>query len=113
MRTAGPGGDHSYVKKGGGRWVIGNLTARARANDEHALNPYASLAMFGKLPGVRRVSPGHYSVTGPFAKISPFVRYEFGLPANAFAGSGRSASNVFAATGTFAHYNKPVTITSP
>jgi hypothetical protein len=27
--------------------------------------------------------------------------------------SGRSASNVFAATETFAHYNKPVTITAP
>jgi hypothetical protein len=129
-------GNHTYLKKGSGRWVVGNLTAKARVNDEHALNPYASLAMFGKLPGVRRVSPGHYSVTGPFAKISPFVRYEFGLAANAFAGtgtktltvtvvldsggrpiritaSGRSASNVFAATETFAHYNKPVTITAP
>jgi hypothetical protein len=27
--------------------------------------------------------------------------------------SGRSASNVFAATETFAHYNKPVTIIAP
>jgi hypothetical protein len=27
--------------------------------------------------------------------------------------SGRSASNVFTATETFAHYNKPVTITAP
>lgn len=45
--------------------------------------------MFSKLPRVRRVSPGHYSVTGPLAKISPFVRHEF------------------------SHYNKPVTITAP
>jgi len=30
-----------------------------------------------------------------------------------FTASGRSASNVFAATETFAHYNKPVTITAP
>ena len=60
-------------------------------------------------------------MTGPFAKISPFVRYEFGLASNAFAGtgtktltvtavldsggrpvkftaSGRSANNVFTAT---------------
>jgi hypothetical protein len=44
------------------------------------------------VPGVRRASPGHYSVTGPYAKISPFVR---------------------TATGTFAHYNKPVTIAAP
>jgi hypothetical protein len=66
--------------------------------------------MSGKLPGVRRVSPGHYSVTGPFAKISPFVRYEFGLAANAFAGTGTKALTV---TKTFAHYNKPVTIAAP
>jgi hypothetical protein len=75
-------------------------------------------------------------VTGPFAKISPFVRYKFQLAADAFAGtgtktltvtmtldsggrpvkitaSGRSASNVFTAAGTFGHYNKPVTITAP
>jgi hypothetical protein len=49
-------------------------------------------------------------VTGPFAKISLFVRYEFGLAANAFAGTGTRA---LTATGTFAHYNKPVTITAP
>jgi hypothetical protein len=30
-----------------------------------------------------------------------------------FTANGRSASNVFAATETFAHYNKPVTITAP
>jgi hypothetical protein len=129
-------GNHTYLKQGSGRWVVGNLTAKARANDERLLNPYVSLAMFSKLPGVRRVSPGHYSVTGPFAKISPFVRYEFSLVSTAFAGtgtktltvtavldsggrpvkftaSGRSANNVFAATETFAHYNKPVTITAP
>jgi len=35
-----------------------------------------------------------------------------GRPAE-FTASGRSASNVFAATETFAHYNKPVTITAP
>lgn len=75
-------------------------------------------------------------MTGPFAKISPFVRYEFDLASGAFAGtgtktltvtmvldaggrpvkitaSGRSASNVFTATETFGHYNKPVTITAP
>jgi hypothetical protein len=66
-------------KQGSGRGEGGPLTARARAGDERALNPGVSLGMFGKLPGVHRVSPGHYSVTGPFAKISPFVRYEFGL----------------------------------
>ena len=27
--------------------------------------------------------------------------------------SGRSANNVFSATETFAHYNKPVTISAP
>ncbi len=129
-------GNHTYVKQGGGHWVVGTLTAKARASYEQLLNPYVSLAMFSKLPGVRRVSPGHYSVTGPLAKISLFVRYEFSLSANPFAGtgtktltvtvvldsggrpveitaSGRSASNVFAATETFAHYNKPVTITAP
>jgi hypothetical protein len=129
-------GNHTYTKAGNGRWVTGPLTAKARASDERAADPYVSLARFGKLPGVRRVSAGRYTVTGPFAKISPFVRYEFGLAANAFAGtgtktltvavtldsggrpvkitaSGRSASNVFAATETFAHYNKPVTITAP
>jgi hypothetical protein len=129
-------GNHTYVKQGSGRWVVGPLTTKARAHDERALNPNVSLGMFGKLPGVHRVSPGHYSVTGPFAKISPFVRYEFGLAANAFAGtgtkkltvtavldsggrpvkftaSGRSANNVFTATETFSHYNKPVTITAP
>jgi len=42
------------------------------------------------VPGVRRVSPA--------VKITA---------------SGRSASNVFAATETFGHYNKPVTITAP
>ena len=129
-------GNHTYLKKGSGRWVVGNLTAKARATDEQALNPYVTLAHFDKLPGIRRVSPGHYSVTGPFAKISPFVLYEFGLASDAFKGSGtktlavtmvldsggrpvritasgRSANNVFAATETFAHYNKPVTITAP
>ena len=129
-------GNHTYTKANNGRWVTGTLSAKALASDERAANPYVSLALFGRLPGVRRVSPGHYSVTGPFAKISPFVRYEFGLASNAFAGtgtktltvtavldsggrpvaftaSGRSANNVFAATETFSHYNKPVTITAP
>jgi hypothetical protein len=129
-------GNHTYTKANNGRWVTGTLSAKALASDERAADPYVSLALFGKLPGVRRVSPGHYSVTGPFAKISPFVRYEFGLASNAFAGtgtktltvtavldsggrpvkftaSGRSANNVFTATETFSHYNKPVTITAP
>jgi len=129
-------GNHTYVKNGSGRWVTGTLSAKARASDARALDPYVSLALFDQLPGVRRVSPGHYGVTGPFAKISRFVRYEFGLASDAFAGtgtktltvtvvldtggrpvkitaSGRSATNVFAATETFAHYNKPVTITAP
>jgi len=129
-------GNHTYTKKGSGRWVTGALSAKARAADERALNPYVSLARFDKLPGVRRVSPGHYRVTGPFAKLSPFVRYEWSLAADAFAGtgtttltvtavldsggrpvtftaSGRSANNVFTATETFGHYNKPVTITAP
>lgn len=129
-------GSRTYVKKGGGRWVTGTLTAKIRAEDERGLNPYVSLAMFDKLPGIRRVSPGHYSVTGPLAKISPFVRYEFGLASNSFAGtrtktltvavvldsggrpvkitaSSRSANTLFTATETFAHYNKPVTITAP
>lgn len=43
-------------------------------------------------------------MTGPFAKISPFVRYEFQLASDAFAGTG---------TETSSHYNKPVTITAP
>lgn len=129
-------GNHTYVKADNGRWVTGTLSAKARATDERAADPYVTLAQFGKLPGVRRVSPGHYSVTGPFAKISPFVRYEFGLASDAFAGTGtktltvtvtldsggrpveitaagRSANNVFTATETFSHYNKPVTITVP
>jgi len=129
-------GNHTYLKKGSGRWVTGTLTAKARATDEQALNPYVTLAHFDKLPGIRRVSPGHYSVTGSFAKISPFVRYEFSLASDAFKGTGtrtltvtvtldsggrpvkitangRSANNLFAATETFAHYNKPVTITAP
>ena len=129
-------GNHTYLRKGSGRWVTGTLTAKARATDEQALNPYVTLAHFDKLPGIRRVSPGHYSVTGPFAKISPFVLYEWGLASDAFKGSGtktlavtmvldsggrpvritasgRSANNMFAATETFAHYNKPVTITAP
>jgi hypothetical protein len=129
-------GGHTYLKKGAGPWVTSTLSAKAKAGDEQALNPYVSLARFDKLPGVHRVSPGHYRVTGPFAKISPFVRYEWGLAADAFAGtgtktltvtavldsggrpvtftaSGRSASNVFTATETFGHYNKPVTITAP
>jgi hypothetical protein len=129
-------GNRTYVQKGNGRWVTAPLSAKARANDARALNPYASLALFNSLPGVHRVSPGHYSVTGSFAKISPFVRYEWDLASAAFAGtgtkaltvtvvldsggrpvritaSGRSASNVFAASETFAHYNKPVTITAP
>jgi hypothetical protein len=84
-----------------------------------------SLALFGKPPGVRRVSPGHYSVTGPFAKISPFVRYEFDLASGAFAGTGTKTLTVtmvldaggrpvkITATETFGHYNKPVTITAP
>jgi hypothetical protein len=70
------------------RWGTSILAARTRASYERPLNPYVSLARFGKLPGVRRVSPGHYSVTG-------------------------SAREVFAATETFSHYNKPVTITAP
>src|SRR5581483_1024024 len=129
-------GDRTYSRKNNGSWVTGTLTAKALASDARALNPETSLAQFDKLPGVHRVSPGHYSVTGPFAKISPFVRHEFGLAANAFAGSGtrtltvtatldsggrpvrftasgRSANNVFTATETFSHYNKPVTITAP
>jgi hypothetical protein len=129
-------GSHTYLKKGNGRWVTSALSAKAKAGDEQALNPYVSLARFDKLPGVHRVSPGHYSVTGPFATISPFVRYEWGLAADAFAGtgtktltvtavldsggrpigftaSGRSANNVFTAAETFGHYNKPVTITAP
>jgi hypothetical protein len=129
-------GNHTYIKQGGGRWVAGPLTAKARASYERLLNPYVSLAMFSKLPGVRRVSPGHYSVTGPLAEISPFVRHEFSLSPNPFAGtgtktltvtvvldsggrpvkitaSGRSARNVFTAAETFGHYNKPVTITVP
>ncbi|MGD0241421.1 MAG: hypothetical protein ABSB59_13995 [Streptosporangiaceae bacterium] len=129
-------GSHTYVKQGSGRWVIGTLTAKVRADDEQALNPYTSLARFDQLPGVRRVSPGHYRVTGPLAKLGPFVRYEWGLAANAFEGSGiktltvtavldsggrpvtftasgRSANNVLTATETFGHYNKPVTIAAP
>ena len=127
-------GNHTYTRANNGCWVAGTLTAKARASDERAADPYVSLAQFGKLPGVRRVSAGCYTVTGPFAKTSPFVRYEFGLAPNAFEGtntltvavtldsggrpvrftaSGRSASNVFAATETSAHYNKPVTITAP
>lgn len=54
----------------------------------HRREPHA------KLPGVRRVSPGHYSVTGPVAKISP-------------------APKTLTAAVTVAHYNKPVTITAP
>ncbi len=77
-------GNHTYLRKGSGRWVTGTLTAKARATDEQALNPYVTLAHFDKLPGIRRASPGHYSVTGPFAKISPFVLYEFGLVSDAF-----------------------------
>jgi hypothetical protein len=129
-------GNHTYTKANNGRWVTGTLTAKARASDERAADPYVTLNLFSKLPGVRRVSPGHYSVTGPFAKISPFVRYEFGLAPDAFAGTstktltvtvtldsggrpvgitaaGRSANNVFTATETFSHYNNPVTITAP
>ena len=129
-------GNHTYLKKNTGLWVTGILTAKGLTADEQALSPYVTLAHFDKLPGIRRVSPGHYSVTGPFAKISPFVRDEFGLASNAFAGtatktltvtmvldsggrpvaitaSGRSANNVFTATETFSHYNKPVTITVP
>jgi hypothetical protein len=68
-------------------WVTSILTAKTRASYERALNPYVSLARFGKLPGVRRVSPGHYSVTG-------------------------STREAFAATETFSNYNKPVTITA-
>jgi hypothetical protein len=112
------------------------FSLNANAVAKAPIRTYVSLAMFSKLPGVRRVSPGHYSVTGPLAKISPFVRHEFSLSANPFAGtgtktltvtvvldsggrpvkitaSGRSASNVFTATETFSHYNKPVTITAP
>ena len=129
-------GNHTYTRANNGCWVAGTLTVKARASDERAADPYVSLAQFGKLPGVRRVSAGRYTVTCPFVKISPFVRYEFGLAPNAFEGtgtktltvavtldsggrpvrftaSGRSASNAFAATETSAHYNKPVTITAP
>jgi len=67
--------------------LASNLTARTRASYERAFDPYVSLAQCGKLPGVRRVGPGHYSATGPVAKISP--------------------------TEAFAHYNKPATITAP
>jgi hypothetical protein len=129
-------GNHTYLKKGSGPWVRGSLSAKDRAAYARLLNPYVSLAQFNALPGVHRVSPGHYSVTGPFARISPFVRHEFDLASDAFAGtgtkaltvtlaldpagrpvkitaSGRSASNVFTAAETFAHYNKPMTITAP
>jgi hypothetical protein len=110
LRSGPIAGIRTYVKKGSGRWVIGNLTAKAQADDEHALNPYASLAMFGKLPGVRWVSPGHYSATGPFTVA---VLLDAGGRPVEITASGGSASNVFAATETFAHYNKPVTITAP
>lgn len=129
-------GNRYYLRKNGGAWAASTLSAKALAALAREQDPYTSLAKFDQLPGVRRVSPGHYSVTGPFAKISPFVRYEFQLASNAFAGtgtktltvtmtldsggrpvkitaSGRSANNVFTATETFSHYNKPVTITAP
>jgi len=129
-------GNRSFLKQNRGAWVTSTLSAKALAAQARAQDPYTSLARFDKLSGVRRVSAGHYSVTGPFAKISPFVRYEFQLAPDAFAGtgtktltvtmtldsggrpvrftaSGRSANNVFTATETFSHYNKPVTITAP
>jgi hypothetical protein len=87
-------GNRYFLKKNRGAWVTITLSAKALAAQARAQDPYTSLARFDKLSGVRRVSPGHYSVTGPFAKISPFVRYEFQLASDAFAGTGTKTLTV-------------------
>ena len=48
-------------------------------------------------------------MTGPFAKISPFVRYQFGLASGAFAGTGTKTLTV---TMTLDPGGRPVKITA-
>jgi hypothetical protein len=127
-------GDRRYTRKGTGRWLASTLSSQALAAYARELNPYVTLSEFGALRGIRHAGPGHYRVTGAYAQTGSFLAWEFSLTAKSFKGSGikiltidmmldssgrpvritaagRSATEVFTASETFANYNKPVTIT--
>lgn len=93
-------GNHTYTKANNGRWVTGTLSAKARASDDRAANPYVSLAS------------NAFASTGTKTLTVAVTLDSGGRPVEITA-TGCSANNVFTATETFSHYNKPVTITAP
>lgn len=125
-----------YQQSGNGPWHIKTLSAASLRQYQRQLNPAVAMGKFFALHNIRRLSGTHYSVTGSFAAVEPFLSWEYGLTSKNFGGAGIKALTVnvwtnrdgwpvkitvtgqsgtlaFSATETFAHYNKPVTITVP
>jgi hypothetical protein len=129
-------GNHSYAKSDNGHWVKKTLSASALAQFRRGLDLYSMLQQFKALPGVKRLSPTHYSLTAATSRLGSFTSQEFGRAAKELASDGfktltinlwtdrsgrpvkitlnsQSRIDVCSITEAFGNFNKPLHITVP
>lgn len=129
-------GGRNYTRVDSASWQIKALSPASLRKYQRQLDPAVALREFFALRGVRRLSATHYSVTGAFAAIEPFLAAEYDLTSKNFSGSGvktltvsvwtnnngwltkitvagQSGTLSFSAIETFGNYNKPLTIAAP
>ncbi len=129
-------GNHSYTKDSNGPWVKKTLSKSDLAQFRQGLDLYGMLRKFDALPGVRRLSATHLSLTATTSRLASFASQEFGGAAKTLASDGfktltinlwtdrsgrpvkitlasKSSMEICSIVETFGNFNKPLTITAP
>ena len=117
-------------------WTSTKLSAADQKEDGESADPYYTLAMFLKIPGVAVASPGHYQVTCAVGQISAFLNWDYGVTKSALAKygiasvtasfwlnssgrpvkdtiTGQSSHTRLSAVETFTKYNDPLIVKAP
>ncbi|HEX6520049.1 MAG TPA: hypothetical protein VF070_08555 [Streptosporangiaceae bacterium] len=129
-------GNNSYTKEDNHPWTKKTLSKSDMAQLKQGLDLYSMLQKFVALPGVRRLSGTHFSLTAPTSRLASFTQQEFGQAFKELARDGfktltinlwtdrsgrpvkitvasKSSMEICSIVETFGNFNKPLTITAP